>query len=181
MKTDILKLNRAYPIEYRKKLLGLFGVRRHFELGVNDFGFESFSQDSHTGLDVKSHLSILGIPIDNILGYNHIRMDEWRHTGLIHSFVYLVDDGREKFRVLQIMDICIKPEFRGLGIGSRVLELIEGISKQNSIRCIFGVLEKKDNLEERKNFFMKNGFQLKENPRFGLSNICAVKFVSAKI
>ncbi len=178
MRTDLLKMNRAYPIEYRKKSFGFFHAKKQIELSVDDYGFDSFTQNSEAGSDVKSHLNILGVRADKILGYNFIKMREWHHTEPINLYVYLVNDGLRHFRVLKIMDICIKDKFQNLGIGSQVLRVIEEISEQNSVKCIFGVLEKKGNLERRKNFYVKNCFQLKENSRFGLSNICAVKFIN---
>ena len=179
METGPLKADRSYRIEYKKGFYGLFKRTKHFDLKVENCEFDSYPQNSNLGSDVKSHLHFFGIHVEEILGYNFIKMHEWRHTGSINLYVYLVNDGLKIFRALKIMDMCIKDKFQSLGIGSQVLRLIEEISKKNSVKCIYGVLEKNGDLERRKNFYFNNGFRIEENPVFGFSNICAVKFVNS--
>lgn len=174
MEVSQLNIRASYPITYTKQVMWFFNMTKSIEIQTSLSEFIPY-KDAHA----KSNLNILGVQAHAVLGYNHLTMREMYHTGLIHLFFYVVDDGQEIFRVLEIKDIVIEAKFRSLGIGSKLIRLMEEICWQNSVKCIFGTLEAKGGLEARKDFFMRNGFQLKQSPSFGFSNICAIKFINA--
>lgn len=169
-----LDVKSRHPIECTQKILGFLRIRKRMEIRVSTSSFD------HCGdmPDVKSDLGILGVNAAHVLGYHFVRMDVWPGAGYVFLHVYLVDNGKEKFRTIQIMDFFVEPKHRDLGIGTELMLLITKIANKNSARIIFGVLEANGDLEARKRFFTKNDFELVENRNLGLSCICAMKLMN---
>ncbi len=172
MESTPLSIEPFYTIEYTKKLLGLFNRRKRFHITISPSEFMPGASPW-----AKSDFDLLGIHTDELLGCNHVTM-RGMCIGLIHLFFYVARDGERIFRILDIKDIVVEEKLRRLKIGSKLIRIMEDIGRKNGVEYITGTLEGGDDLESRKNFFVKNGFQLKEDPGFHLSHICAMKSIS---
>ncbi|HVW66720.1 MAG TPA: GNAT family N-acetyltransferase [Candidatus Peribacteraceae bacterium] len=171
MKLDPLRINNSYLLRYEKRKWGIFKDSKELVINVD---FEN--RDGSLGnSDEKSYLNAFGINTDSVCMIHDIILRLSSGRGHVYLFVYQAVEGKRKFKVLQLMDIYLEPKFQNLGIGSQLIKLIEEICKNNSISYIFGILQKDEALERRKGFFIKNGFQLRNDPRFPMSNIGAAK------
>lgn len=83
-------------------------------------------------------------------------------------------------RFLEILDIGVYQRFRGRGIGSQLMAIIDKIAKNNNVKLIMAELQKErsgEPLVKTKNFYVQHGFLLSFDQRSSQSGWIAKKYL----
>lgn len=91
-------------------------------------------------------------------------------------FCHLLNN--ESFSVIEIVDFCVNEKYRSKGIGTKFINVLNKIALKNGVDYIVADLQKDtedEPLEERKKFYIKNGFILEESPLSKFSGVVAKK------
>lgn len=82
---------------------------------------------------------------------------------------YFCSNQDEEQHVCVLADIHIDPYVRRKGVGTHLMQIFYGICRKNNVDVIVGDMESRDDVEGRKRFFKKNGFQIyqSEKAKFG--------------
>lgn len=99
-------------------------------------------------------------------------IDTWNIN--IYNYRYKEQD----LKLMEIADICIDSKYQSRGIGSQIMSILEKIAIENKINYIVGELEEDrdgEPLENRKRFFIKNGFILEKSNLPKFSGVVAKK------
>ena len=127
-----------------------------------------------------------------VYGLNLTSIDQFFFYKLTHRSIEVCNInfyfGRlstdKNFSVIEIADISIDPEYRSQGIGHQIMTILTKIAKDNSVEFIVGDLQEYregEPLEDRKKFFINNGFNVKASQLSKFSGFIVKKQILSKL
>ena len=138
-------------------------------------------QDFNPSKKFQSRLSLWGIESYKVLSI-HYFLPKALNTFSMNLKIcsLLLPDGSKK-SVIEILDMLVPEKLRSKSVGSQALNILEQIGKENGYDLIIGELQAGDDLEKRKAFFTKNGFELFHSPQIKFSGWAIMKDLSSNL
>lgn len=150
-----LKIDAKYKIRFKSKFL------------IKNFTVPAYPSWVGSNLDRISSQKLLvyGFQAKQLIRSYDIVLGVTKYTlPCIAWFYEIVDNStNKKIRILDIVDIVVKNDFRNKGIGGKILSIFEDIARKNDCQYIFVELgddSPEDPLESQKRLFQRNGFKL---------------------
>lgn len=154
-----IKLEKEYIITYKS-----WPFNRTFLTSVSVEDIKEKVKDSDKEFILKE-LNKFNLNISDV--FSSAVLFFQRSRRIIHNFhgelTRVMDINGDTFLVFKIFDICLNNCYRGKGIGSQLLKVLDNMAQENNIKYIVGELENDVNIEKRKRFFEKNGYKLFQN------------------
>jgi len=151
-----IKIDREYSIEYE-------GFLRKKKIALRSFcgGYQCqdlTSEDQEFNIRTVQEMKTYKMDVSHLVGAEFWRLKEGETYANLMS--YFFEDDSKKIHVCVIADIHVKQSLQKNGIGSKIIQIIEQICMDNNVNYIVGEMENDEKLDERKEFFRKNGFKM---------------------
>lgn len=126
-----------------------------------------------------TRLSIYGFDVRGVTEEHDVALTATKYTSPSSAYIFDIDTLDQKHvRVMDLMDIVVRPQYRNKGIGTQILKIFEQIARDNKCQYICGELgydRSGEPIELQKNFFTKNGYTVWFDKRAQFSKLVVKK------
>lgn len=118
---------------------------------------------------IMNKLLVYGFSVQKIISQQHIYLKAYQYIEMCNLCIYeIVIEDDNQIKILEILDTAVDSKYRGKGIGTQLLNIIEKEVRTNKGVCIIGELQEDkrgEPLDKRKRFFARNGFSIWHDKR----------------
>ena len=166
-----LVIDKKYTVTFRSGFMPkFFSIYPHTMRHKPSLSGESLTRLSVYGFDVIAETE-----------EHDVVLITTRYTSPSSAEVYEISTPtEERVKVMDIIDIVVRAEYRNKGIGTQMLKVFEKIAEENGCKYICGQLgfdRRGTPVELQKRFFEKNGYELWFDKRAQFSGWCVKKVI----
>jgi GNAT superfamily N-acetyltransferase len=153
-KVPLLAVDKKYSIVFRDRFIPrMFSIYPHTMRHKPSLSGESLKRLLVYGFDVTAEAE-----------EHDVILMTTRYTSPSSAEVYEISTPTEKHvRVMDLIDLVVRAEYRDKGIGTQMLKIFEKIARENRCQYVCGELgfdRPGEPIELQKQFFEKNGYAL---------------------